>query len=111
MPFPDGSFLYFLFCLLITKNSGFTTLYIRIVTKFKFYNHRCIMALIRGLNSHAPCPVCLVPGDQLTDLSTAFELRTKEKMMDHYQRAQGVNIAEGDAILKTVGLRNVEVIC
>ena len=68
------------------------------------------MALIRGLNSHAPCPVCLVPGNQLADLSTAFELRTKEKMMDHYRRAQDVNVAQGDAILKAIGLRNVEVV-
>lgn len=28
---------------------------------------RCVMALIRGLKSHCPCPICLIPTDCLTD--------------------------------------------
>jgi hypothetical protein len=67
------------------------------------------MALIRGFGSLTPCPVCLVPSDQLSNLSVTFPLRTKEDMKDQYERAQEHNVAEGDAILKAIGLRDVEV--
>jgi hypothetical protein len=73
--------------------------------------YRCIMALIRGFGSYAPCPVCLIPGDQLTNLSTNFPLRTKEQMIKYYQDAQDpdLNAVEKEQILKDIGLRNVEV--
>lgn len=69
------------------------------------------MALIRGLGSYAPCPICLVPHDKLADLSSNFELRTKEAMRSFYLQAQSPNLtaSENDSILKKVGLRDVEV--
>jgi hypothetical protein len=39
----------------------------------------------------------------------SFPLRTKESMKERYERAQGHNAAEGDVILKMIGLRDVEV--
>ena len=66
------------------------------------------MTLIRGFGSLTPCPVCLVPSEQLANLSDAFPLRTTESMKDRYEQAQEHNVAEGDVILKTIGLRNVE---
>ena len=67
------------------------------------------MALIRGFGSLTPCPVCLVPSNHLSNLSMTFPLRTMESMKEQYEWAQEHNVAEGDAILKLIGLRDVEV--
>ena len=67
------------------------------------------MTLIRGLGSKAPCPVCLVPGDQLTNLSETFEQRTKENMQKIYEDAKELNAMDKEELLKTFGLREVEV--
>ncbi|KAG1858351.1 hypothetical protein C8R48DRAFT_544380, partial [Suillus tomentosus] len=40
------------------------------------YEEQCVMALIRGLNSACPCPICLVPREELTDHSTTYPKRT-----------------------------------
>ena len=66
------------------------------------------MTLIRGFGSLTLCPVCLVPSEQLSNLSVAFPLRTTENMKDRYAQAQMHNAAEGDVILKMIGLRNIE---
>ena len=55
------------------------------------------MALIRGIGSSTPCPVCLVPSNQLSNLSVSFPLRTKETMKERYERSQEHSAAEGDA--------------
>lgn len=81
----------------------------------KLFNHqyvlfRCIMALIRGLNSHRPCPVCLIPGDCLSDLSETYPLRTTETMRAIYEEAQEARtVVEKQELLKEYGLRNVKV--
>jgi len=68
------------------------------------------MALIRGINSHYPCPICLVPAKELSDLSKIYPLRTTEKMKEVYETAQRAGtIAEKEVILKECGLRDVEV--
>ncbi|KAF8900821.1 hypothetical protein CPB84DRAFT_1815310 [Gymnopilus junonius] len=72
------------------------------------YEEQCVMALIHGLQSYAPCPVCLIPGDELSNLSQAFELRTVEKMKQIYQEAQKMNAASKEELLKKYGLRDVE---
>jgi hypothetical protein len=58
------------------------------------------------LRSYAPCPVCLVPGDKLADLSKTFELWTKGKMREIYEQAQKLNAADKDDLLKTYGVMN-----
>jgi len=68
------------------------------------------MALIRGLNSHRPCPVCLIPGDCLSDLSETYPLRTTETMRAVYEEGQQARtVAEKQEILKEYGLRDVKV--
>ena len=68
------------------------------------------MALIRGIRSHYPCPVCLVPADKLSDLSLSFPLRTTETMRTAYENAnEADSAAEKEAILKEYGLRDVKV--
>ena len=68
------------------------------------------MALIRGINSHYPCPVCLVPADKLSDLSKTFKLRTTQDMKEVYEKAnQADSVASKESILKGSGLRDVKV--
>jgi hypothetical protein len=67
------------------------------------------MTLIRGLGSKSPCPICLIPRDQLTNLSETFERRTKENMWKIYEDAKVLNATDKEELLKTFGLREVEV--
>jgi hypothetical protein len=68
------------------------------------------MALVRGLNSHFPCPVCLIPGEKLSELSVTFPLRTTEAMKAVYEEAnKAPNAAAKEAILKGSGLRGIKV--
>lgn len=73
--------------------------------------NRCMITLIRGLNSKFPCPVCLVPGDELTNLSTNFPLRTTSEMRQIYESSldPDLSAAQREEILKSYGLRGVEV--
>jgi len=66
------------------------------------------MALIRGVNSKCPCPICLVPDTQMSDGST-HTLRTSENMQKVYNEAQTMSSVEREDHLKKYGLRNVEV--
>jgi hypothetical protein len=67
------------------------------------------MAAIRGINSHFPCPTCLVPKDKLSSLSSEFPLRTTETMEAVYTSVEGATVGERNEALKAVGLRNVKV--
>ncbi|KAF9231165.1 hypothetical protein BU15DRAFT_90973 [Melanogaster broomeanus] len=71
------------------------------------YEEQCMMSLIRGRNGKCPCPVCLVPLDQLHDLSKTFALRTMDQGQDALRR-YNYSRAEGEAILKALGLRPIE---
>jgi len=66
---------------------------------------RCVITLIRGLNSKFPCPVCLVPGDQLVNLSTDFPLCTSSEMEKIYQSTKDLNIMKFSRPLASKMLR------
>jgi len=68
------------------------------------------MALIRGIGSHAPCPICLVPGDELSNLSDDFELRSKSSMQEAYESSKDMSAAESETAFKALGLRDIEVL-
>ena len=72
-------------------------------------NRRCVIALIRGVNSKHPCPICLIPGDQLSNLFEDFPLRSTADSMAVYEAAQNLNATDGDKLLKEHGLRDVKV--
>ena len=69
------------------------------------------MALIRGQNSDFPCPVCLVPNECQHDLSTKYDMRSADSMKTVYENADDLNAKEGEELLKSFGLRAVEVMC
>ncbi|KAF8812136.1 hypothetical protein BYT27DRAFT_7221243 [Phlegmacium glaucopus] len=72
------------------------------------YEEQCTIALIRGINSKFPCPICLVPGNELTNLTDKFALRTTETMKKVHDEAQLLNATEREQLLKDHGLRNVK---
>ncbi|KAF8971925.1 hypothetical protein BDZ97DRAFT_1901552 [Flammula alnicola] len=76
------------------------------------YEEQCFMALIRGIGSLFPCPVCLVPQDELSDLLKEFEPRTTTSMKKVYEEAQELGRLKRadakEAKLKSHGLRDVE---
>jgi hypothetical protein len=68
------------------------------------------MALIRGMEGLCPCPICLVPADKQLDLSVDHHLRTAEETKGILQQAGAMQSAvEKEEILKTYGLRSIEV--
>lgn len=71
---------------------------------------RCVMALIRGLQGLYPCPICYVPWQEQSDLSTEHPLRTREESELVLQEARSKRTAaEQDDHLQDHGLRDVEV--
>ncbi|KAG1903934.1 uncharacterized protein F5891DRAFT_1184876 [Suillus fuscotomentosus] len=70
------------------------------------YEEQCMMSLIHGLQCKCPCPVCLVPLDELHDLSKTFPIRSAKDV----QAALNVykqNRTQGEEVLKGLGLRPV----
>ncbi|KAG2741161.1 hypothetical protein P692DRAFT_201727134 [Suillus brevipes Sb2] len=70
------------------------------------YEEQCVMALVRGLNSNCPCPICLVPSTKLYDLSTTYPTRTVEDAKAFLELYLRDRVA-GEAILKEHGLRPI----
>ncbi|KAG1739543.1 hypothetical protein EDB19DRAFT_1928076 [Suillus lakei] len=55
------------------------------------YEEQCMMSLIRGHHSKCPCPVCIVPIDELHDLSKSFRLRSMQDAiaaLDVYEKSK-----------------------
>ncbi|KAG1882178.1 hypothetical protein F4604DRAFT_1879586 [Suillus subluteus] len=70
------------------------------------YEEQCMMSLIRGQNCKCPCPVCLVPLEELHDLSKTFAFRSMQDTIDAlnvYKTSKG----RGEALLKALGLRAI----
>jgi len=66
------------------------------------------MALIRGLGSNCPCPVCLVPSTELRDHATTYPDRTVEDAkarLELYLRDHDA----GEETLKEQSLRPIKV--
>ena len=65
------------------------------------------MTLIRGLNGLYPCPVCLVPKEQLSDTSKTWPRRNAR---DHQRiLTQKFSAAVEEEALKALSLRPVTV--
>jgi len=71
---------------------------------------RCFMALTRGVKALYPCPVCLVPREELSNVSQSFPLRTTSRMREIWEEGQRLNLGEREAHLKQFGLRDVQVL-
>ncbi|KAI0741275.1 hypothetical protein C8Q80DRAFT_1259743 [Daedaleopsis nitida] len=74
------------------------------------YEEQCYMALIRGVGSNFPCPICLVPKELLTKIWMEHELRTGDKALAVLAsaRAPGLQVYEREEKLKEWSLRPVD---
>ena len=68
------------------------------------------MALIRGVMSNFPCPICLIPREQISNFPDPYPLRTRENVVATLEKARSQQSAEEkEAILAAEGLRNIDV--
>jgi hypothetical protein len=68
------------------------------------------MALIRGLQSLYPCPICFVPWNEQSDLATTHPVRTGLESKQILEEARDCETAgEREKLLKDHALRDVEV--
>lgn len=87
------------------------TLYILIKFASGDYEEQVDMTLIRGVNSLHPCPVCLVPRNALSDITTCYPSRTAQQSRKAYQEAfeyrRVGESGKAEEVLKTYSLRAV----
>ena len=68
------------------------------------------MALICGSNSKRPCPICLVNGNELVNITKRSTLRTALDNQQLLQEACGIQrIFEREKLLSEHGIRDVDV--
>ena len=67
-----------------------------------------MISLIRGHLRKCPCPVCLVPLDELHDLTKSFTTRTQAQAKSALKAWEECR-REGEELLKQLRLRPVEV--
>ena len=67
------------------------------------------MALTRGANGLAPCPICVVPSNELSDLSKCYKLRDTKTHKNNIDPESYQSLTEREEKLKKIGLRPVEV--
>ncbi|KAI6003353.1 hypothetical protein EDC04DRAFT_2871830 [Pisolithus marmoratus] len=68
-----------------TYDDSMSTLYPIILILSADYEEQCMMSLIRGLNSSCPCPICLLPLNELCDHSKTHPHRTSEEAITHFE--------------------------
>ncbi|KAG1771613.1 hypothetical protein EV702DRAFT_1181456 [Suillus placidus] len=72
------------------------------------YEEQCVMSLTRGIKSLWPCPVCLVPHDDLLDTLKTYPRRTSDQSQNVVKSARDKETAEErEDMLKQYGLRDV----
>lgn len=67
------------------------------------------MSLIRGLGGHAPCPICLVPKEQLSDFSGTWPLRDAVQTQNLLRDARALDNPQRENLLSLHGLRDIDV--
>jgi Plavaka transposase len=72
-------------------------------------NCRGMISMTRGVNSKVPCPVCLVPDNELHNLGSSYPLRTTDEMRNIYESTKNMSVTDKEAKLKSYGLRDIHV--
>ncbi|KAG1898719.1 uncharacterized protein F5891DRAFT_1129341 [Suillus fuscotomentosus] len=108
-PCLDGIDRWFFLCLLILsadyEEQQVLSFYIMF---FLTIIYRCVMSLTRGVMSLWPCPICLIPRDELWDTSKQYTRRIADTLRDIVLAAQEMDThEEQEELLKQHGLRNV----
>ncbi|KAG1828912.1 hypothetical protein EV424DRAFT_1589978 [Suillus variegatus] len=73
------------------------------------YEEQCVMSLIHGVMGKFPCPICLVPQDELFDLLKTWPLRTLHGAIHLLRKARKKPTkAKREQKLKSQSLRDVD---
>ncbi|KAI5992667.1 hypothetical protein EDD15DRAFT_2388187 [Pisolithus albus] len=73
------------------------------------YEEQAVMALVRGVKSNFPCPVCLIPRDDISKFPAQCKLRTSAGVIKVLQEARSQETTEKrEQILMQQGLRDVD---
>ncbi|KAF8258702.1 hypothetical protein EI94DRAFT_1910877 [Lactarius quietus] len=72
------------------------------------YKEQCTMALIRGAGGKLPCPICLVPSDQLSNISRTWPLRDAEQTQGLLKSVRALDKARCETLLSQYGLHDVD---
>ena len=67
------------------------------------------MSLIRGLGGHLPCPICLAPKEQLSDVLSTWPLRDVAQTQNLLKSARALNNSQQEHLLSKYGLRDIDV--
>jgi len=68
------------------------------------------MALIRGVMSNFPCPICLIPREEISKFPNPYPLRTSDDVAATLEKARSKQLAEEkERVLAAEGLRDVDV--
>ncbi len=89
------------------KNSIYSTICIYKILLI-YCTGRCFMALICGLGGLCPCPVCLVPKDQLKFVTEKWPLRVSKQGQDILNN-KSLTKKQREVKLKKLSLRPVVV--
>lgn len=68
-----------------------------------------MMALTRGVNALFPCPTCLVPKEEIPNLSIRHRLRLTQEMQTVWTEGLVMNATDRENHLQSYGLRDVQV--
>ncbi|KAG2160202.1 uncharacterized protein EDB93DRAFT_1261699 [Suillus bovinus] len=73
------------------------------------YEEQCVMALIHGTKCKCPCPICLVPREELGNVLTSYPLRTSTSVQATITEARSFSRQEDkEKLLMSQGLRDVD---
>ncbi|KAG2355123.1 hypothetical protein BDR07DRAFT_1453876 [Suillus spraguei] len=72
------------------------------------YKEQCVMSLIRGTKCKFPCPVCLIPREELGNVLTSYPLRTSASMQATLREARNFIRQDKEKVLMSRGLQDVD---
>jgi hypothetical protein len=71
---------------------------------------RCVMTLICGMMCKFPCPVCLIPREELGNVLTSYPLRTSMSTQATLSEARSLaQQADKEKVLMSQSLQDVDV--
>ncbi|EIW81648.1 hypothetical protein CONPUDRAFT_165732 [Coniophora puteana RWD-64-598 SS2] len=84
--------------------------YPRVLVLSADYEGQCVMALTRGVSSKYPCPICIIPREELSNVANrpVYPLRTRDGVIATLHKARNESRTEGEETLMAEGLRDID---
>ncbi|KAK7677045.1 hypothetical protein QCA50_020010 [Cerrena zonata] len=72
------------------------------------FEEQGMVSATRGTNSNFPCPICLIPADQLFNLLQDYPIRTALISEALVKQARILSREDGEELLKSYGLQDID---